>query len=161
MPVTYTPIATNTLTSAAANITFSSIPSTYTDLLIMGNGTAGSSVSFKLQFNGDTGLNYSVTYLYGTGSSAASGTNANIDAIIGMGRVSTVMSSSIINIQNYSNTTTNKTVIGRGDAANSITIATVGLWRNTSAISSIVVALEGGGNISAGTTLSLYGIKAA
>jgi hypothetical protein len=161
MPSTYTPIATQTLGSAAASVTFSSITSTYTDLLIVGSGTAGSSVSFTLQFNGDTGSNYSVTFLYGDGSSAVSGRASSQTSISGMGRLSTVESSSIINIQNYSNTTTNKTVIGRGGAANSLTIASVGLWRNTAAITSVVLRIEGGGNISAGTTLTLYGIKAA
>ena len=161
MPSTYSQIATNTLGSSTATITFSNIPQTYTNLVIIGSGTAGSSVSFTLQFNGDTGSNYSVTFLYGDGSSAVSGRASSQTSISGMGRLSTVESSSIINIRNYSNTTTNKTVIGRGGAANSLTIASVGLWRSTAAISSVLLRLEGGGNMSAGTTLTLYGIRGA
>jgi hypothetical protein len=160
MSSTYTPISTQTLGSNAASITFSSIPSTYTDLVIAGSGTAGSSVSFTLRFNGDTSSNYSITFMYGDGSSAASGRTTSQTFISAMGRVSTVESSTIINLQNYSNTTTYKTVIGRGGASNSLTIAGIGVWRSTAAISSVVLSLEGGGNISAGTTLTLYGIKA-
>ena len=76
---TYTPIATNTLGSAQASVTFSSISGSYTDLvLIINAGTSDASEQDCLiRVNGDTGSNYSATYMYGTGSSAASGRNAN------------------------------------------------------------------------------------
>ena len=59
---TYEPIATQTLASAAATITFSSIAATYTDLrLIFAKPIGGSSL--LLRFNSDTATNYSWTYL--------------------------------------------------------------------------------------------------
>ena len=64
MPNTYEPIATNTLGSAASSVTFSSIPSTYTDLIVVmnyANSTGLADVFFR--FNGDTGSNYSDTIL--------------------------------------------------------------------------------------------------
>lgn len=69
----------------------------------------------------------------------------------------------VINVENYSNTTTNKTVIARSNSSSSIagTVAVAGLWRSTSAITSITVFCTNGSNIKAGSTFSLYGIKAA
>jgi hypothetical protein len=76
---TYEAIATQTLGSAAASVTFSSIPGTYTDLVVViaGTLTTGSdNVSFQL--NGDSGANYSVTVLTGDGSTASSGRASNL-----------------------------------------------------------------------------------
>jgi hypothetical protein len=166
MPVTYTPIATTTLSSATANYTFSSVPSTYTDLiLVVGNLTASAtSQGLNMQFNSDTGSNYSVTHLSGNGSSAASGRQSNASNIqIGyavVGASTTEPSTIIINIQNYSNTTTNKTAISRTSLAGSEVDANVGLWRNTAAINAIKI-FTGSANMQTGTTLTLYGIQAA
>jgi hypothetical protein len=67
---------------------------------------------------------------------------------------------SIVNFMNYSNTTTFKTIINRGNEASATTIAFVNLWRSTSAINSINIEQPGGGNFAAGSTFTLYGIKA-
>ena len=73
MPATYEPIATTTLGSAVNSFTFSSIPNTYTDLvLVVVVPTAASSGTFGLRFNSDTASNYSHTTLSGNGSSAVS-----------------------------------------------------------------------------------------
>jgi len=61
---------------------------------------------------------------------------------------------------NYSNTTTNKTVIGRHNGASG-PVASVGLWRNTAAINSIRISNSSAVNFTIGSTFSLYGIKAA
>jgi hypothetical protein len=66
---------------------------------------------------------------------------------------------SIINIQNYSNSTTYKTVLARSNNAATGTDATVALWRSTSAITSIDYYLNSG-SWATGSTFTLYGIKA-
>jgi hypothetical protein len=162
---TYESIATQTLGSAAASVTFSSIPSTYTDLVLITQGSVSASgASIYLEINGDTASNYSFTYIYGSGSAAASARATNnstgIDALGYNSGFSTGQLMTINHFMNYSNTTTNKTVLCRGSDAGSEVGATVGLWRNTSAITSIKVK-NTGSNFTVGHTFSLYGIKAA
>lgn len=163
MAATYTPIATTTLGSAAASYTFSSIPSTYTDLVLIigGSNVSGDQGIVTQVGNGsiDTGSNYSTTYLLGNGSSASSGRAANDTSIIA-GRMDANPSTSIIHYMNYSNTTTYKTVLGRGNDG-SYVIQHVGLWRNTAAINTIKVYNLSSVNFAAGTVITLYGIAAA
>jgi len=160
---TYTPIATSTLGSAQATVTFSSISGSYTDLvLIIGGKNASSDQGIVTQVgNGsiDTGSNYSTTYLIGDGTSATSGRASSATSIIA-GRMDNVASTSIINYMNYSNTTTYKTVLGRGNDG-ALVIQHVGLWRNTAAINTINVFNLSSVNFAAGTVLTLYGIAAA
>jgi hypothetical protein len=160
MPSTYEPIATQTLGSAAASVTFSSIPSTYTDLVLITAGKfSANESSYKIQVNSDTGTNYSNTFLYGDGTSAASGRFTNGTFLLS-GRSSTSEGNGITQFQNYSNTTTYKTVLSRGNST-AITIAIVGLWRSTAAISSMVITSETASNLQTGSTFTLYGIKSA
>jgi len=72
MPATYEPIATTTLGSAASTIDFTSIGGTYTDLRVVLIGTSANATSMTMRFNSDTGSNYSLTSVYGNGTSAAS-----------------------------------------------------------------------------------------
>jgi hypothetical protein len=65
----------------------------------------------------------------------------------------------ISHIQNYSNSTTHKTILARSNYAISGVKASVGLWSNTAAITSIECGTGGSNTFSAGTTFSLYGIK--
>ena len=165
MPSTYTPIATQTLGSSATSVTFSSIASTYTDLVVvmavLPTGSLGYAPWF--QFNSDTGSNYSFTYLTGDGSSATSGRQSNqTKGYVGYSIGLSGSSNTIAHIQNYSNTTTNKTYIDRiNETAGSFpgAGATVGLWRNTAAISTIKIGTDG--TFNTGSTFTLYGIKAA
>jgi hypothetical protein len=160
MAATYDPIATQTLGSAASSVTFSSIPSTYTDLvLVVNSARTTSNDSVSLEFNGDTGANYSRTILYGTGSSALSFRESNA-SLIEIGIQDASNSTNIFHIMNYANTTTNKTVIARANATTVRVSAGVGLWRNTAAITSIKLA-TGGSTFIAGSMFTLYGIKAA
>jgi len=161
MPNTYEAIATQTLGSATASITFSSIPSTYTDLVIVVNGIMSASEnSLGMRVNGDTGSNYSSTAVYGDGVSAAS-LRQTSDTKMYLGRATSANNStSLIYVQNYSNTTTNKTVLSRGNST-AIVMATVSLWRSTAAITSITVSDYSSANFNTGSTFSLYGIKAA
>jgi hypothetical protein len=156
---TYTPIATTTLGSAQTSYTFSSISGSYTDLILVYQFELSSAENIAIRFNGDTGSNYSFTALYGDGSTpgtnrgtSTTGINAGFDD--GSGNITR------INIQNYSNTTTNKTCVMRTDSS-TYTVARVGLWRNTSAINSITIYNTGGGNINSGSIFTLYGISAA
>lgn len=164
MPGTYEPIATTTLGSAAASYTFTSIPSTYTDLVLIINGGASSATySFKMQVNADTAANYSDTSLRGNGSAASSGRNsANTSMRSEANPTTTLNNNWIANFMNYSNTTTYKTVLVRGNNASAWVTTNVNLWRSTSAITSIKVFFDASlSNILSGTSLTLYGIAAA
>jgi hypothetical protein len=161
MPITYTPIATYTAPSTISDYTFTSIPATYTDLVIVVNGTMSASEnSLAMRFNSDTTANYSTTAIYATGSSAAS-LRFTSDNKMYVGRMSsTNNSTSIFQIQNYSNTTTFKTVLSRGNSP-SIVMETVSMWRSTGAVTSIYIADYGANSFLSGTTFTLYGIKSA
>lgn len=162
MPATYEPIATTTLGSAAASITFSSITSAYTDLRLITVGTSAANGLLRMQFNGDTGANYSRTYMFGTGSSALSGRQTSLESIRGDTLQTSIPILQSFDIFSYAGSTY-KTVLmdlcrdlnGSGQISRM-----VGLWRSTSAITSIVLSLTTG-NYEAGTTATLYGIKAA
>ena len=163
MASTYTPIATTTLGSAASSYTFSSIPSTYTDLVLVANcGQVTGNNSFRFQINSDTGTNYSYTFVQGNGTATGSGRTANDTS----GEVESLMNTAltgtfIIHFMNYANTTTYKTMIGRGSEASQKVDATVTLWRSTSAINSIKVYPGGGQSFLTGSTFTLYGVKNA
>ena len=163
MPATYEPIATTTLGSAAASITFSSIPSTYTDLRLVFTGKITNvNDDYKIKFNSSTTSIYSWTVLEGNGSSAYSySSNTN----------------SAININNYSSTqpifvtldlfsytgSTNKTglITQSGDYnGTGLVNRFVALYRSTSAISTIQV-YAASTSLDAGFTATLYGIKSA
>ena len=168
MPATYEPIATTTLGSAAATITFSSIPATYTDLRIVipfFKETATSQTSVVVQFNSDTGTNYSFTSVSGNGSSASSTRSSNDNYIYAnfmTDATSTNLCLTTIDVFSYAGST-NKTVLATGSAdkngSGSIE-RIVGLWRNTSAINTVALKSQIG-NFASGTTATLYGIKNA
>lgn len=164
MASTYEPIATQTLGSAAASVTFSSISGAYTDLVLIAQPTASlDGQQFFLRIgNGsvDSASNYSITMLNGNGTSAASQRRSNQTSIIPdyFGAINTTVNGAyIFNFQNYSNTTTNKSVLisSRTSYASE---ASVALWRSTSAINIITFYLT---NFTTGSTFSLYGILAA
>ncbi len=161
---TYEPIATNTLSSATNTVTFSSISSSYTDLVLICSvkGDASNGL-IRVRLNGDTGNNYSYTRIYGTGSAAASDRSANTSSME-LEDPGTAFNSQFIvargQIQNYSNSTKYKTMLGRGDELANVTMATVSLWRNTAAVTSVTIFTPSNNFIS-GSTFTLYGIAAA
>jgi hypothetical protein len=158
---TYTPIATTTLGSAAVSVTFSSVPSTYTDLVLVLNGTTPSSIGIGLRFNSDSGTNYSNTFVAGDGSAAFSGRASNF-TMGRFGNINTSNTTAIAQIQNYSNTTTFKTTLGRAATPADFVVAYVNLWRNTAAINNIVVITDNSSTqFQTGTTFTLYGIASA
>ena len=163
MASTYTPIATQTLGSAAASVTFSSIPGTYTDLVLIANfGGSVAAQDFEYSYNGDTSSTASDTHLFGNGTAALSNRNSNqtrIDVDY-MGLSTSLVANAIINIMNYSNTTTFKSSLARANDTSRGTNASVGLWRSTAAITSIQLRMTSGDLLS-GSTFSLYGIASA
>jgi hypothetical protein len=154
---TYTPIATTT-SSSSSTITFSSIPSTYTDLVLVISGANSGSGVKSVQFNSDTGANYSCTTLIGNGSTAYSGSYST--AYLDVWNAGTNDYNTIVQFQNYSNSTTYKTYLSRQNTAAVGTEAIVGLWRSTAAISTIAINISSN-NFGTTTTFSLYGITAA
>jgi len=160
MPKTYEPIATTTLGSAAADVTFSSISGAYTDLIIVANILRASTSDTRMQVNGDTGNNYSYTFLGGNGSTAQSFRVTNAPQW-DLGYATSAQPTTLITqIQNYSNTTTNKIAISRFSSTTGDLVAFASLWRSMAAITSVKF-FQNTGNLSAGSTFTLYGIKAA
>ena len=159
---TYDPIASITLSALASSVTFSAIPQTYTDLVISASTTvtADNGQATNLQFNSDTGSNYSSTVLYGNGTSALSArqTNATYANAYNNSSTSGEWNANIINIMNYSNTTTNKIFVSRGSST-IYPLTYAGLWRSTAAINTIKLLITTG-NFNIGSTFNLYGIKA-
>jgi hypothetical protein len=165
MPSTYEPIATQTLASAVATISFTSIPATYTDLKIILNGTQTGG-NLDLQFNSDTATNYSQTYIYGDGTNVATASRLSVSQIQlseYSALNSTTPSNRYIDIFSYAGTSY-KTVINVESQDNNgtgFTLNGVGMWRSTSAITSISLTATGANTLKIGTIATLYGIKAA
>jgi hypothetical protein len=168
MPATYEPIATKTGTGSSAVIDFTTIPQTYTDLVLVVQATTPSgATTLATRFSTDNGstfdanTNYSRTFLYGDGSSAASARNTSISsAYLGSIETSTI-TTYIVQFMNYSNTTTYKTLLARANNTSWTAAGIVDLWRNTAAISGIRLLNLDGFNFSSTTTATLYGIAAA
>jgi len=166
MTATYEKIAT-TVGAGTRSINFTSIPATYTDLVLVANLTTASATNMRMRFNSNVATNYSTTHLYGTGASQASGReNTENGSLIDFGAGypnggSNSISNYIININNYVNATTYKTYLIRAANPDTGTEITVGLWRQTSAINAIeIYTSSGSGVISSNSTFALYGIKA-
>ena len=167
MAKTYESIATQTLGTAVPSITFTGIPQGYTDLVVVfsGNSTqTGSGVnSLRLRVNGNPTVIYSDTGLEGNGTSASSYRSTGNDFMVvgNISQASGPVGNVITQLMNYSNTTTFKTVLSRSNNSQTVTSAIVGLFRSTSAITSIEFYRDGTNNIAVDSTFSLYGIKAA
>ena len=161
---TYTPIATNTVSGSSTNtITFSSIPQTYTDLILVTNWSGGDYSAIRV--NGDTGSNYSETLVAGAGSSVGSARNSNYNLFdFQVAGQSNVEMTQIVQFMNYSNATTYKTLLARlsNAASGSYVGAHALLWRSTSAITSITFFNQTSSLYwAAGSTFTLYGIASA
>jgi hypothetical protein len=162
---TYEKIESQTV-SAQAIVSFTAIPSTYTDLIIIAvakSTNAGSSVNnYRFRFNNDTTSVYSDTFLYGSSGGATSSRDANQNEMyIGLlPQTSIQPETSIFHVMNYANTAINKTVISRGNAASGDFVsATVGLWRKNDAINRVDIYMSSPSTLAG--TFNLYGIKAA
>jgi hypothetical protein len=170
---TYTQIgsAVTVGSGGAATIAFSSIPATYTDLVIKvsvrGDATF-STQQMYLTFNGTTS-GYSARQVYGDGSSATSATLSNSGAAISIVNTNTsvstanTFSSSEIYIPNYAGSNY-KSVSADSVTENNATAAiaglTAGLWSNTAAITTVTLTPQGG-NFVQYSTAYLYGVSNA
>ena len=169
MANTYTLIASNTLTSSAASVTFSSIPSTYTDLVLRVSARtdyADTLDNIGVQFNSDTGSTYSATRIRGNGSATASARSSSTYPLTihagadGSTATSSTFSNWELYIPNYT-VSQNKPIASFSVQENNAALAYIhshaGLWSNTATISSIY--LYGLGNFVSGSSFYLYGIK--
>ena len=168
---TYEPIATQTLGSDQNDITFSSIPATYTDLVFVvqaqSNATGSNTNGMRCRINGDTGTNYSYVQISGNGSTATSNGETTVDYFI-PGEIPQTSNASrnicIFTILNYGNTTTYKTILSRGNTDLQAGAA-VGMWRSTSAVTSVSISrnffVDATSKVKSGSIATLYGIKAA
>jgi hypothetical protein len=162
--ITYTPLATTTLGSAAASVEFTSISGSYTDLILVSfpKRTTQSDAAIYAYPNSDTTGNLaSHTAVYGNGTSALSNRRSNSNGVrigvIGTGEAGT----QIAQFMNYANTNVFKTVLSRENRAEEYTFGVVSLWRNTNAITSLLIQVSDASNFASGSTFSLYGITAA
>lgn len=165
MPLTYEPIATTTLSTAASSITFSSIPTTYTDLRVVFTGTGTTSVGIKARFNNDSGTNYSYVEMLGNGGSAFSGRQGDLNyfALDTQTNLSTTIPTiKTLDVFSYAGSNYKTTLVYQSNNLNTSgnIIAMAHLWRSTSAINEISL-LVFSSTIAAGSTATLYGIKNA
>ena len=172
MPSTYTLISSNVLSSSAASVTFSAIPSTYTDLVVRISARStrvANSNNLDLRINADSSALYSYTYLYGSGSSAASSrssadTSLFISTMNAANSTANTFTSAEIYIPSY--TASQNKAIGSFGAFenNSATVneidANAHLYRSTTAITSLTLYSGlGSFNFESGSSFYLYGIK--
>lgn len=162
MPTTYQPIATSVLNSSQSEVIFSDVSSNYTDLVLVLNTGVTQATACSIRFNEDTGSNYSFIQMWGpTSNTAYSESQASITYIDMQSVGTSVLHTNICNIMSYSQTNKQKAIITRAyDAINNRWYQSLGNWRNTAAINQIKIYVNPGQFI-AGSTFSLYGIKAA
>jgi hypothetical protein len=153
---TYTPLATVTLGTAAASVTFSSIPATYRDLIFVFNGTTTIDDGVGLRFNGDTGSNYTNVRMFGNSGGAGSDTISTTRIVSTAGNTS-LRTAFISQVMDYLATDKHKTVLTRNNITDNNVTAIASRWANTAAITSVTV-LSPGSTITSGSTISLYAI---
>ena len=170
MPSTYTLIASNVLSGTTSSVTFSSIPATYTDLILrISSRISVGAIDWplSLRFNGDTATNYSNTNLYWSGPSSARFSNqTSATRVLGStGNTATANTFGSIEIYIPSYTASQNKPLSsfgapetNGTTFDDGTQAYVGLWRNTAAVTSILISQDGSGFVS-GSSFYLYGIK--
>lgn len=167
LPTSFESIATTTVgAGGSSSITFSSIPSTYTHLQIRGWASSASTPRIYLRYNSDSGTNYTYHFLEGNGSGAVASAGANqtenwlfINGFIGANTPSPF----IIDILDYADTNKFKTIRslhgGENNSAGNIALCS-GLWRSTSAITSINL-FPSSSSFAQYSTFALFGIKGA
>jgi len=173
MANTYTLIASNTLSTSAASVTFSSIPATYTDLVLkMSSRFDVVNTGARLRFNSDSAANYSWRRIEGDGANVASNSNTTYGSpyntfiytfpIEFSTQTSNTFNNLEIYVPNYAGSN-NKPLSLNGVNENNATTAysglIAGLWSNSAAINSLSFTCDGTGNFVSGSTFWLYGIK--
>jgi hypothetical protein len=173
MATTYTLISSNVLGSNASSVTISSIPQTYTDLVLRTSTRNTFSDIYQLEFleiSGNAGTVYSYTRMSGTGSTAISnqgvtGTFSWMQTTFGTGSNATAstFSNNEFYIPNYTNTTMNKQIsfhyTNENNASAAILGAGAGRYGSNGAVTQLKFTISGSANIVAGSSFYLYGIK--
>jgi len=173
VPNSFESIATYSVGSGgSSSIEFTSIPATYSHLQVrvIARGTnASSSIYQKIQFNSDTSSVYADHYLLGDGASTSAGASVNA-AFIGVGSTTaanataSIFGSIIIDILDYANTNKFKTIRNLEgfdvNGSGGMVALTSGLWRSTSAVTSIKFT-PSAGNFAQYSSFALYGIPGA
>jgi hypothetical protein len=164
---TYEPIQTQTLGSNQPSVTFSSIPQTYTDLvLVCSMQSTAATDRIAIKFNSGSGNDYTWTRITGDGTNAGS-SKYNNQASAEIADYTPQSGSSYLisntNICNYSNSSTPKVYLTRYGITSNYVAGVIGSWfNNTAAITTItIVPTSGGANLISGSTFTLYGILAA
>ena len=154
---TYDLIARSTLSSATSSVTFSGIPSTYRDLVVVVAANGGTvEVNFNLRFNGNTSLIYSFANIAGNTGTPSILLNAIQGRLPATQVVSTgVVGTFIAHILDYTQAK-NKTTISTGGQLSNVD-ATVGMWPSTSAITEVTI-LTTTNSYNTNATFYLYGI---
>ena len=155
---TYTSLATVTLGTSATSVTFSNIPATYRDLILVINGqiNSGGPVAMEIFLNGDTASNYSGVSMNGDGSSTFSSIDGSNIVVV----MTNALSNSIIQLMDYSATDKHKTVLIRDNLPSGRVTARASRWANTAAVTQLQFTDVGATPITAGSTFSLYGVIA-
>jgi hypothetical protein len=158
---TYTALATVTLGTATASVTFSSIPATYRDLILVSDYKTSVASNSLLRFNSDSGSNYPYVAMGGNsdGTSSFSATENALYLNVNSTQVEK-QTTTILNVMDYSATDKHKTNLVRNGGQNADVVwAYAPRWANTAAITTMALTLSSG-NYSAGSTFSLYGVIA-
>jgi hypothetical protein len=155
---TYTPLATVTLGSSASSVTFSSIPATYRDLVLVIQATNTSTGNSRLQLNGDTGNNYNQVRMFGAGGSPGSDSASNIESLDMSSMSTSTGYQAVIQIMDYSATDKHKTILSRTQESGiTAVLANAGRYASTSAVTSIRM-FTSANSYATGSTFALYGI---
>ena len=165
MPNTYTLISAVTVgAGGAASIDFTSIPSTWTDLVLKVSGRSTTTDEYAtIGFNGST-ASFSGRYLYGNGSTTASGTLVPIVYTCSSGSTASTFGNGEVYIPNYAGSTNKSMSIDSTTENNGTTISMIlqaGLWSNTAAINRVTLTHSGSGVFAQYSTAYLYGVKNA
>jgi len=168
----YDSIQTISVTSNVASVEFTSISATYTHLQIRAIGRSTrveNNTALNMQFNSDTGSNYSWHRLDGDGSTTSAGagtsqTSIIVDRFTASTATASQFGAFVLDILDYANTNKYKTTRNLGGYDNNgnglITLGS-GLWQNTNAITSIKLIDRSGNNLIQYSQFALYGIKGA
>ena len=168
MAAALVPLQNITLGSAAASVTFGSIPTTgYRDLILISQGRSNRSATtdiYKILFNSST-TGYSRVVAYGTGSATGSYADASLSELRPYGLTGASATSGVFGfvktqIMDYAQTDKHKTILNNEDATGAELSMSAYRWANTVAITSITVAPLLGTTLSAGSTFALYGVVA-
>jgi hypothetical protein len=159
-------IATVSLGGSTASATFSSIPATYKHLQIRCLSSGQDNTNVFVRFNSDANANYSQHRMTGDGSGYAGSGNANSSEIIILDQQtggSTYWNGTVVDILDYADTNKYKTVRSLNGVDRNGTgfiYFMSGNWRNTSAISDILIRPVSN-NLNTNSIFALYGIKGA